>query len=79
MNNPYEVLGISTQTSEEDAKNKYRKLCKMNHPDNMKTGDREKLEEVLQAWKVLQDNGFKQEKQYWGHKTLFSLKLKRRT
>lgn len=79
MNNPYEVLGISTQTSEEDAKNKYRKLCKMYHPDNMKTGDREKLEEVLQAWKVLQDIGFKQEKEYLGHKTLFSLKLKRRT
>lgn len=78
MLNPYKTLGISTNTSEAEAKAKYKTLCKMYHPDNLKTGDRDKLEDVLKAWKLLQEIGFKGEKEYWGHKTLFSLKVKRR-
>lgn len=79
MLNPYKTLGISTKTSEEEAKSRYKYLCKMYHPDNLKTGDRDKFEAVLQAWNTIQEVGFKGKEEYWGHKTLFSLKLKRRT
>ena len=32
--NPYEVLGVSIRDSQDTIKSKYRKLCKMYHPDN---------------------------------------------
>lgn len=77
MLNPYEVLGVSTICSEVEAKNKYKKLCKMYHPDNTKTGDRDKLEDVLKAWEMLQEVGFSNNATIWGHKTLFSIKRRK--
>ena len=73
MNNPYILLGISTSDDSATAKTKFRKLCKIYHPDNPKTGNKNKFEEILEAWKniegTLQDNNT-----MWGHSTLFTLK-----
>lgn len=77
MLNPYKVLGITTMSSEVEAKNKYKTLCKIYHPDNLKTGDRDKLEEVLKAWEMLQEMGFSNTNTIWGHKTLFSIKRRK--
>lgn len=77
MLNPYEILGVSTIDSEVVAKNKYKSLCKKYHPDNLKTGDRDKLEEVLKAWELLQEIGFSNSNTMWGHKTLFSIQRRK--
>lgn len=77
MLNPYKILGVSTISSEVEAKEKYKKLCKKYHPDNLKTGDRDKLEEVLKAWEMLQEIGFNNENTIWGHKTVFSIKRRK--
>ena len=34
MNNPYEVLGISRNATDEQVKNAYRELARKYHPDN---------------------------------------------
>lgn len=77
MLNPYTTLGISSNCSLEDAKVKYRELCKKYHPDNPITGNRAKLEEVLKAWKLLQEVGFSTKNEIWGHGTLFSIKRRK--
>lgn len=74
---PYEVLGISSRDSELVAKEKYRKLCKIYHPDNIRTGNSEKFKEVLEAWKKLQEIGFNHIDYIWSHETLFKLKRRR--
>lgn len=74
--NPYEVLGVSPMDDETTVKNKYRQLCKLYHPDNARTGSREKLEEVLEAWKMLEGIGFSRGFE-WTHATVFT--FKRRT
>lgn len=50
---PYEVLGISRFTAEEDAVKRYKELLKKYHPDNIDTGDQEKFLELQKAWKDL--------------------------
>ena len=51
MRNPYQVLGITSRSSKEEAKARYRKLCKTYHPDNLVSGDPIKFKEVQDAWK----------------------------
>ena len=34
-NDPYEVLGISSSAADQEVTAAYRKLIKMNHPDNV--------------------------------------------
>lgn len=75
--NPYRVLGISSSDNMASAKTKYRRLCKIYHPDNLKTGDREKLDQVVEAWKIIEELGLDGVNEIWGHKTLFSLKRRK--
>ena len=77
MRNPYQVLGITSRSSKEEAKARYRKLCKTYHPDNLVSGDPIKFKEVQDAWKVLENGMFvnKTEKTIrWSHKTIFTFK-----
>ena len=64
MRNPYEVLGVSENASEEQIKSAYRELVKKYHPDayaNNPLADlaAEKLKEINEAYDTLEKNGFK--------------------
>ena len=57
MNNPYEVLGVDKNVSDQDLKKAYRKLAKKYHPD-LNSGDEaaaEKLKEVNESYSILSD------------------------
>lgn len=51
--NPYEVLGVSTDATQEDIKAAHRKLSRKHHPD--RGGDNELMQQINQAYDVLSD------------------------
>lgn len=60
MNNPYSVLGVSENASDDEIKKAYRKLSRKYHPDaNINNPDRaaaeEKFKEVQQAYQQIMD------------------------
>lgn len=62
MNNPYEVLGVSQNASEDEIKSAYRELVKKYHPDKYQNNPladlaQEKLQEVNEAYDYLIKNG----------------------
>lgn len=62
MNNPYEVLGIRQNASEDEIKSAYRELVKKYHPDKYQNNPladlaKEKLQEVNEAYDYLMKNG----------------------
>ena len=75
MYNPYAVLGIKVGSSVEEAKNAYRKLSRIYHPDNLQTGNVDKFREISEAWNFIHKNPMPvKQKVFWRHKTLFKLK-----
>ena len=59
--NPYEVLGVSENASEEEIKRAYKKLVKKYHPDRYQNNPladlaEEKLQEVNEAYDMLMKN-----------------------
>jgi DnaJ-class molecular chaperone len=54
MKNYYEILGITRDASPTDIKRAYRKLASQHHPD--KGGDKNKFQEVEEAYRILGDN-----------------------
>lgn len=58
IGNPYEILGVSENASDEEIKNKYREMVKKYHPDkyqNNPLGDlaEEKLQEINEAYDMI--------------------------
>ena len=51
---PYEILGVSKDSSKSEIKKAYRKLALENHPD--KGGDEEKFKRISEAYSVLSDD-----------------------
>lgn len=59
MTNPYEVLGVSENASDEEIKKAYRKLAKQYHPDNyvdnpLKDLAAEKMKSINEAYDTIQ-------------------------
>lgn len=57
MKDPYEVLGVDRNVTQDELKKKYRKLAKENHPD-LNPGDEEKAEkfkEIGLSYEILSD------------------------
>lgn len=58
MNNPYEVLGVSENASDEEIKSAYRKLAKKYHPDNYADSPladvaEQKMKEINEAYDAI--------------------------
>lgn len=51
----YDVLGLTKSASKKEIKQAYRKLARMYHPDNRKTGSDERFKEISEAYEVLSD------------------------
>jgi curved DNA-binding protein CbpA len=51
--NPYEVLDVHERCTQDEIKTAYRNLIKKYHPDIPETGDKEKFDEVQEAYKIL--------------------------
>ena len=63
MKDPYEVLGVSRNASEEEVKSAYRALAKKYHPDKYANSDladlaNEKMQEINEAYDAIVKNGF---------------------
>lgn len=58
MTDPYKVLGISSNATDEQVKNAYRELAKKYHPDNYVNNPladlaKEKMQEINQAYEMI--------------------------
>lgn len=73
---PYKVLGVSPNATEEEIKNAYRKLVKKYHPDKFAGTDledvaKEKLQEVNEAYSMLMGNNSSQRRSYSNENTSY--------
>lgn len=65
---PYELLGVSRDASEQEIKKAYKKLAMKYHPDRNKEADAtEKFKEVSWAYEILSDPEKKQAFDHYGH------------
>ena len=54
MSDPYTILGVSKNASQDEVKKAYRKLAHQHHPDK-KGGDEKKFKEINEAYQILSD------------------------
>ena len=69
IDDPYKVLGVSRDASDEEVKRAYRRLAKKYHPD-LHPGDKEcedKFKECSEAYEVLSDPDKKAKYDQFGH------------
>ena len=58
MSNPYEILGVSKSSNNEEIKKRYKLLAKKHHPDrnpNNKEESEEKFKEIAKSYDILSD------------------------
>lgn len=68
MRNYYEILGVRRDATQEEIKNAYRKLAKKYHPDSSGSQeDKQKFQEVQEAYAVLSDPEKRKTYDYYGH------------
>ena len=72
MRDPYQVLGVSQDASEEEIKKAYRKLSRMYHPDaNINNPNKaqaeEKFKEIQEAYEILGDKEKRAAYDQYGH------------
>ena len=68
MQNYYEILGVSRDATQEEIKNAFRKLAKKYHPDSSGSPeDKEKFQEIQEAYAVLSDPDKRKTYEYYGH------------
>lgn len=58
MNDPYEVLGIQPNATDEEVKNAYREMARKYHPDNYANNPlsdlaQEKMQEINEAYDAI--------------------------
>ena len=59
MNNYYDILGVTKDSTTDEIKKAYRKLSKEHHPD--RGGDESKFKEVAEAYGTLGDENKRQQ------------------
>lgn len=71
MRNYYDILGISRDATQAQIKAAYRKLAKKYHPDSSsgKDGDKQRFQEIQEAYAVLSDPEKRKMYHYYGHET----------
>ena len=72
MKNPYEILGVSKNATDEEIKKAYRELARKYHPDNYQNNPladlaEEKMKEINEAYAVLSDPEQKSKYDQFGH------------
>lgn len=68
MKNYYDVLGVSEDATLEEIKNAYRNLAKKYHPDSSGSDeDKERFQEIQEAYAVLSDPDKRKMYKYYGH------------
>ncbi len=53
--NYYKILGVQSDATQEEIKNKFRELAKKTHPDKTKEDSEEEMAELNKAYEVLSD------------------------
>jgi len=51
--NPYKILGVKEDASQEEIKNAFRRLSKEHHPDSAESGDSEGFIQIKKAYDIL--------------------------
>ena len=72
MTDPYKVLGVSPNATDDEVKDAYRRLARKYHPDNYVNNPlsdlaTEKMKEINEAYEVLSDDDKRAKYDQYGH------------